>query len=308
MKTTLLPLAVAALIATPALAEPTLYGKANVTYQLADDGDNSKTELNSNASRIGIKGSEKLEDSGLELIYQAEFQVSFDDGDEKGSPFSQRNIYVGVKGDFGTAKAGKFDTPLKVAQKKIDLFNDLAGDIKHLITYNDNRPSNIVQYSTPSMSGVNVNVAVVNSEDSEEDNGYSTSLTYNADALYLALAFDSGVENEEASAVRLVGQYKIGAVQLGALYESSEEAADVDSENGWLVSAKYKMDMWAFKAQYGQSDLHEVGGQALSIGADRKLSKSSKVFFYYTANQSDDVADVSGLDESFLGTGIEVKF
>lgn len=302
MKTKLLPLAVAALIATPAFAEPTLYGKANVTYQIADDGDASVTELNSNASRIGVKGSEKLEGSNLEVIYQAEFQVSFDDGSEGDSPFSQRNIYVGLKGDFGVVKAGKFDTPLKVAQKKVDLFNDLDGDIKHMFTVNDNRPANVVQYSSPSANGFAGNVAVISSEDETVDNGYSSSVTFNADDLYVAVAYDNGVEEEGSSAVRLAGQYSFGDIQLGALYETYEEDG-ADSVNGWLLSGKYKIDKWALKAQFGQSDVKKEGGQTLSLGLDRKLTKAAKVFFYTTAQEADD-----GTDDNFLGAGIEVKF
>ncbi|MBU2984934.1 porin [Saccharophagus degradans] len=302
MKIKLLPLAVAALIATPAFAEPTLYGKANVAYQFADDGSDSVTELVSNASRIGVKGSEKLEGSNLEVIYQAEFQVDFADGDEGDSPFSQRNIFVGLKGDFGTVKAGKFDTPLKVSQNKIDLFNDLAGDIKHMVTVNDNRPGNVVQYSTPTASGFSGSFAIINSEDADVDNGLSGSVSYTQDALYVSLARDENVEAEDTNATRLVGQYSMGDIQLGALYEAYE-AAGADSENGWLVSAKYKLDAWALKLQAGQSDINEAGGQTVSVGADRKLSKAAKLFFYYTAQESD-----AGTDDNFLGAGVEVKF
>lgn len=302
MKIKLLPLAVAALIATPAFAEPTLYGKANVSYQLADDGSDSVTELVSNASRIGVKGSEKLEGGSLEVIYQAEFQVDFADGSEGDSPFSQRNIYIGLKGDFGTVKAGKFDSPLKVSQNKIDLFNDLAGDIKHMVTVNDNRPSNVVQYTTPTASGFSGSLAVINSEDEAVDDGFSGLVSYTLDDLYVSVARDEGVEEQDSNATRVVGQYSMGDIQLGALYEAYE-AADADSENGWLVSAKYKLDAWALKLQAGQSDIKEAGGQTVSLGADRKLSKAAKLFFYYTAQESD-----VGTDDNYLGAGVELKF
>ena len=55
----------------------------------------------------------------------------------------------GIKGSFGTVWAGKHDTPTKLAQGKIDLFNDLEGDIKNTFE-GENRVSNIVAYSSPS--------------------------------------------------------------------------------------------------------------------------------------------------------------
>lgn len=42
-----------------ALAEVDFYGKANVTLQSSDDGEGSFTEIKSNSSRLGLKGSEK---------------------------------------------------------------------------------------------------------------------------------------------------------------------------------------------------------------------------------------------------------
>ncbi|MDX1361919.1 MAG: porin, partial [Pseudoalteromonas tetraodonis] len=66
-----------------ALAEVDIYGKANVTVQSSDDGEGSFTEIKSNASRFGLKGSEKITD-GLEAVYKFEFQVDVSDADSKG--------------------------------------------------------------------------------------------------------------------------------------------------------------------------------------------------------------------------------
>ena len=303
MKKQLSLLTLAALVASPVFAEPTLYGKANVSLQHADDGNESTLELVSNASRLGVKGAQKVEDSGIEVFYQAEFQVHMDDGEDKsGETFSQRNIFVGVRGDFGAVQAGKFDTPLKVAQKKIDLFNDLEGDIKAVVTNSDNRENDIVQYTTPAFGAVKVKVALIASEDEDVDNGLSSSITYEQDGWYLAGAYDSSVEAENTDVIRLVAQYSFDAFQFGALYEM-EDADGEDSRDAALISAKYKMNKWAFKAQYGSSDIKEEGGSTFSIGADYKLAKSIKYFGYLTQNESDE-----GADDSFIGIGLEYKF
>jgi predicted porin len=198
----------------------TLYGKVNVSLVNADDGSNDEWKLNSNASRLGVKGESEIAE-GLSLIYKAEFEMFVDDGNKDSSKtrcadvldqdgaktgnevcitdsnkntFSQRNIMAGIKGSFGTVWVGKHDTPTKLAQSKIDLFNDLEGDIKNTFE-GENRVSNIVAYSSPEVNGFSSTVAMIPGEDAENDNGgladgVSYSVSYQQDDLYLALAGD----------------------------------------------------------------------------------------------------------------------
>lgn len=292
---------VAGLSAT-AMAEVDFYGKANVSFQAVDENGDRFTELVSNASRIGIKGSETINDS-LEAIYQFEYETAVDDGENSNDEtFSQRNIFIGVTGSFGTAIAGHFDTPLKAAQNKVDLFNDLEGDIRNLITVNENRASNQVNYTTPSSIGpVTVSVSVISSEEDNVDNGVSASVAFEQNGLYLAAAFDQDVEGVDEEAARVVAQYNFSNFQVGGLYETYDD--DIDSYDGFLVSGQYRLNQWAFKAQFGQSDIAEEGGESLSLGADYKLSDSTKVFGYVTRLESDLFTDAD-----YLGVGIEHNF
>ena len=301
-KVTSLALATA-FLSLPTFAEVTVYGKANLSLQQTDEGD-SLTEVSSNTSRIGLKGSEKLEDSGLEVFYKFEYETAVDDGDTgDGETFSQRNIYVGVKGNFGAVQAGRFDTPLKTMQNKIDLFNDLEGDIKSIITSNDNRESNSVSYTTPStMGGFKANVALIASEDADVSDGTSFSLAYENHGFYGAVGMDSDVEDEGTDVTRAVIQYNVNALQLGALYETQDEG-DLDSVSGWVVSAQYKIEKVALKLQVGQSDIITEGGDTLSIGADYKISKTFKTFAFFTTEEADD-----DTDNQYVGIGAELKF
>jgi len=74
MKKLLLAAAVTTLSLNAAQAAPTLYGKLNVSIDNVDnksfDGKSDVTEINSNASRFGIKGEEKLTEK-LSAIYLA---------------------------------------------------------------------------------------------------------------------------------------------------------------------------------------------------------------------------------------------
>ena len=302
MKRILIVVGLSALPLAAAWGEPEFYGRANVSLEVVDEEGETGTAVQSNSSRLGVKGSEQLNEQ-YEVIYQAEYEAHFDDGDNNGDTFSQRNIFVGLKSDWGTVIAGHFDTPLKRSQGDVDLFSDLRGDVKNVITLHDNRESNSVMYSTPGSLGAwSANVAYISSEDPEVTDGKSLSVGYSAGGLYAAVGLDQDVEEEDSEVGRLTGIYSFDAWQVGALMEISEMPAE-DSESGWLVSSMYTINQWALKAQVGQSDIKEEGGETLSLGADYNLSKAATVFAFLTVNGAD-----GRDDDQYLGLGLQYKF
>ena len=313
MKKALLPLLIASLVPTAAFADVVVYGKANVALQSTDKNvGGSFTEVVSNNSRIGLKGSNSVNDD-LKVIYQFEYQTRVDDGT---GPFSQRNIYVGLKGSGGTAMIGMFDTPFKLAQEKVDLFNDYIGDIQAVL-HGETRAKNIVQYSTPAFSNITVNVAYVNAEKdaADVDNGYSASIVYSTKAVYLALANDSNATRASGAVaspmdtdmLRAVGRFNVGPVVLGAMWETY--ANGVTDEDGYLVSAQWNVnDTWALKLQNASSDMVQLGTDQTSLGVDYKLSKAAKVFGYYTMVEDERAAVASRADDKYLAVGLELNF
>ena len=289
----------------------TVYGKVNVSLVNADDGSNDEWKLNSNASRLGVKGKSEIAE-GLTLVYKAEFEVCVDDGDCKGQTFTQRNIMGGIKGSFGTVWAGKHDTPTKLAQSKIDLFNDLEGDIKNTFE-GENRVSNIVAYSSPEINGFSSTVAMIPGEDAENDNGgladgVSYSVSYKQDDLYLALAGDQDVDGQDL--MRAVAQYKLDALKLGFMYQQNENDAGTKDESGYFISAAYKLDSAVtLKAQFGsiEDDADGDEEETFSLGADYKLAKSTKLYVFYTDNTDSSVGSADSENSAF-GLGMEHKF
>lgn len=297
-----------------------VYGKLNISLVNADNGTDDAWELNSNASRLGFKGATKISDD-LEVFYQAEFEICADDGDcskgnADGQTFKQRNIVAGIKGNFGSLMAGKHDTPTKVAQKKIDLFNDLEGDIKNTFE-GENRLSDIVAYSTPKYNGFSATVAMVPGENKDVDgdgnddtglsDGVSYALNYTKNDLYLALAGDQDIDQQDL--LRIVSQYKVDALTLGVMYQQNEKNDGSLDESGYFLSAAYKVDQITYKAQFGsiEDDADGDEEETLSLGADYKLAKNTKAFVFYTDN-SDSSADGSNKDETLFGIGLEHKF
>lgn len=356
MKHKLLPLLVAGLtagIAGPAVAAaPTVYGKVNVTLHKFDlervNGNGVKFdhadnwELESNASRIGIKGDFDITDN-LKAIYKLEYEVTVDGDDDT---FSQRNIYGGFQGNFGTLIAGKHDTPLKLAQGDVDRFNDLAiADIKNIMV-GENRQSNIVMYSTPSIGGFGATVAFMPGEETVDAAGQkvendgiadavSAAITYSNDLVYLALAHDKDVDTYDAT--RVVADFNLGAFTIGGMYQTAEHGSDAaalkdisdpikqfggsfEEQDAYLLSGVWKMnDKWSLKAQYGYSEstpLVAGWGDAeatlYAVGLDYKLGKNAKVFAYYANLEAEGDYDIAfnstSTDDSTFAIGYELKF
>ena len=325
MKVKLLPLAIGAAIAMPgvALADgPTVYGKMNVTYEYVtlDNGttDASNGELNSNASRIGFKGSEDI-NSSLTAFYQAEYQISVD-GDS--STFSQRDIFVGLKGGWGAVKAGKFDSPLKKSQGKIDMFNDLQfGDIKNVIV-GEERIGDTVQYSTPTMGGITANLAIQSDEENSVDGGgspteegISASAVYDTDMIFASVAMDTSVDGWDATRLTVIG--KMEGFQVGLLYQTAEEAVDgaADEQDGYILSASAKVGgSNKVYAQYGYSETDKTDTTTdeitqFGVGASHSLSKQTKLFAHYLMIEEENSVAGSQTDEySTLALGVEHKF
>lgn len=289
----------------------TVYGKVNVSLVNDDNGASDEWKLNSNASRLGVKGKSAINE-GLTFVYKAEFEVYVDDGDKNGKTFSQRNIMGGIKGSFGTVWAGKHDTPTKLAQSKIDLFNDLEGDIKNTFE-GENRVSNIVAYSSPEYNGFSSTIAMIPGEDADGGNdgladGVSYSLSYKKDDLYLALGGDQDVDSQDL--LRVVAQYKIDALKLGFMFQENEATDGSKDESGYFVSAAYKLDSAVtLKAQFGsiEDDADGDEEETFSLGADYKLAKNTKLFAFYTDNTDSEVGEADS-EQTVFGLGMEHKF
>lgn len=306
----ILSAAVAATFNAAAMAEGPIdgkiYGKINAAIISEDMNGTSDTALESNASRFGFKGKTEL-DSGISMVYQLEYEVNPTEkmADTKNSTiFKQRNSYIGLGTESaGTVMFGIHDTPLKLAQGKIDQFNDLpVGDIKNLMN-GEVRATDVVAYASPSFSGLSVMAAITQYEDSDEgtEDATSISATYKMDKLYVALAADSEVAGNDVT--RLAAQYSIDALTISAMFNSSEASAGGTSNNSTLVSAAYKINDFKIKAQFGSGNEKGNGGELTGLGVDYKLGKKSKAYIY-TASFKDD----TGTDESATGVGIEHKF
>ena len=273
MKRNILALAVGTAIAMPGVAladAATIYGRMDLSLDRVSidndtgmDDTGSNWEVNSKASRFGVKGDVDL-GNGFTALYKVEWQV---DGDGSSDTLKARNRYVGLSGGFGTVLLGRMDTPLKSAQGKVDLFDNWTGDITNVLI-GEYRANNVIAYAAPKIADViTLTIAFPQIEQNEADgcttkydgavkdgddcedglfDVISASAVYNKDGIYAAVAIDqavpaTGAANTEVNAgftasdflgvarfdtIRLIGAYTMGNMQFGVIYSTSEENGD----------------------------------------------------------------------------------
>lgn len=271
MQKKIIALAIAAALTAPAMAfaEATVYGQANLSVDMVNDGAASSTTTNrlvSNNSRLGFKGSEDL-GGGLSAIWQMEGTVGMDSFNSvnQGSQVTalfNRNTFLGLKSaDMGTAMVGINDTPYKSSTRRLDVFGDIiAADNRGLAGVSmmgngvhDIRPNNTITYVSPSMSGLSVAASTVfGAETATSANPTKGSLLslagmYDQGPIFATLAYQTikkgsptsgdqagaAVANvgDKNTAFKVGGSYKIDAFTVGAVVEKiTATAASTSAE------------------------------------------------------------------------------
>lgn len=335
MKRHLLTLAIAAtLLPLAAQAAPRVYGQLDlsVDYMDSDVTPSADTwELNSNASRIGVKGAEKLTEE-YTAVYKMEWEVN---GDVGGADLKARERYIGIKHyQWGTVRLGFIDAPFKNAEDDVDVFNDLTHLDMGKFIYGQNRLNNSINYVSPKfldVFGANITLqpgekggntsaacaamtpTAANLAGCNEDHladGYSTAFSYEDDSLYLSYAMDKEINNMDA--MRFNARYKMGDMMLSGMYQTAEPTKGANAqEDSFVVSGSYKMDMMTFRGEVLVSNKEtglntDMDTTLIGVGVDYNITENTKVF----GNLANTKVDTGATDTNttYLGVGTEVRF
>ncbi len=329
----------AILVATGMLAAPLVaqaqdvevYGDVRLSIDMSKNEqdpviggrDDSALSVNSNTSKLGFKGSEKLSDN-LSVIWQYETEVELDNGD---MTVNGRDTFGGLKGSWGLLKAGKLSNPMKQSTNKIDIFvntradhNMIVGNVNGVNTF-DNRFDNTIWYSTPKFGGVKLDLSYTT--DSKEDalpgklispekSVTSFSLNYDKGPLYVAVVTearndaklkDDG-QYEDVAATKLVGRWDFGqGTTVGFIYEDAENSAGAEvttmtlasasgqARSAFYLNAAHKIGNTTLKAAYSQADDLDnavgTGATHYALGAFKSYSKNTELYVLYTATDND---------------------
>lgn len=255
MQKKLIALAVAGLVAAPAMAQSnvTIYGVADAYFGFGSDNNNDISAIDSGGlagSRIGFKGSEDL-GNGLKAVFTLEQGYAIDTGAASpkvdDSVFS-RQAWVGLQGSFGTVSLGRQYAPGyfladydALLSSKISPQSTLSGLSRMTITPNSPaRWDNSVKY-TGSFDAVNVQAIYSMGKDESKDTGVNDDNKYGLSAAYAN-----------------------GPVNVGVIYHNVGYGTKDQSE--WLIGASYDFGMAKVAGSYQAAS--NIGGTA---NADSKL-------------------------------------
>jgi len=329
MQKKIIALAIASAMTVPALAyaEATVYGQANLSIDrvsngVAAPGDVTANQLNSNQSRVGVKGSEDL-GSGMSVVWQMEGTVAMDSGTSDSAATSttslfDRNTYIGLKSnDMGTVILGRHDTPYKISTRKLDVFADTAADNRSgdgsgssgnggLMSVHDLRLSNVLAYISPSFGGMSVAAATVFGAETPgptDKKGSALSLAgmYSMDAIYATLAYQTvtagtgGSGDLAAPVLGLAVDDKASAFKAGVGY-----SMDAFTVNAVVERTTY--DPIAAGANVTNTNLYLAGKFSLS-SSDAVKAAFTKHGASSTPGATDDAKEIAiGYDHDMSKT------
>ena len=283
----------AASIAAAHADGPTVYGKINVSV------DDVKNDLNtaravtvdSNASRFGIKGNEKLTDQ-LSAVYGIEWGVVIDHSSANTSTdvptsggtaeLNARNRFIGLQYEgVGTIKVGRLDTNLKTLQgvnpnTGVDIFDDYVnGNLDMTQTLaGENRDDNVISFESAKFEtgfgAVSANFQINPSEKTAPQGiGGKTGVTATSSSvlfankdvgIYTGLAYDSNQTD--------VWNAGNGAAGTGTFYKAGNTVA---------TQSVAKQATNAFR-WVGSADLGKlVGADGVTVNALVQQSKATNL-------------------------------
>lgn len=321
MKKTLCALAVGATLLTPALtmaADVKIYGRAHVSLDYLDDGaDYNEVGLSSNSSRLGFKAEQELE-NGMTVFGQIEQEINFASGSANSNlDFATRDTFVGLKGNFGQARVGRFDSPFKAARGPVNFFGDMVGDVRNVTRVGnlkfDERNANTIEYKSPKFgNGFNVLGALslheANSPDAtkngskDKDKAYDLALTYKEGNVDFAAAYEHYEEEAtsgERDGFRIAGAYKITPdFNLGGMYQFLQhDNSDANADTQVFgVAGEYKFapkTLVRGEVFYRDVDADDANSTLLAVGLEHRLDKAVRVYGNLATVINDDKSNLT---------------
>jgi predicted porin len=299
MQKKLIVLALASAFAAPAFAATSnvdIYGQFDVSVDYTSGLQQTFTanplqkdhgyRLSSNASRIGLKGSEDL-GGGLAAIWQFEQGVNLDNGASSSAWGSSRNSFLGLKGGWGTLLGGTHDTPYKLSTASLDPFADTAGDYNAIIgsldgvNTSDLRLGNVLAYITPNFSGFTAAIATSFLKETGLNNtngapsAWTGMVNYANGPLYLSAAYEtakhllpgglpiaSGDVDADLRSWKLGAGYTFGNFTVNGIYEDIK--ATINTNTGTVLGFVGTGE--AKRKAYGLNGVYNMGNIALKAG------------------------------------------
>ncbi len=274
-----------------------IYGRASFSVDKLDDGDKySRMNLSSNASRLGLRGSKKIGE--LTGIWQIEQEIQFNmsnSKDDTNNRLASRDTFAGLQGDFGTVRAGKFDTPFKVAREPFNLFGDQLGDMRNLTKVGkakfDERLNNMLEYQTPVMGG------------------FQGKLAYSFHSGTSAETLPSGVDKKQDATSLALG-YKAGNLDANLAFETyGSDTTDTGNREATRAAVAYKLMpemrvMGFYQTAKSKAGTTDEGAKVSGIGAEYMVTPKTALKAHYMNRK----ANAANSDATMYTVGTEYRY
>ncbi|MDP4030084.1 MAG: porin [Gallionella sp.] len=337
MKKKLIAIAIAAAFApAAAMADAgnvNMYGVAHMSLDSVSGNATTvatkRLGVNSNSSRLGVKGSEDLGD-GLKAVFQFESGVNLTGGvgvgDGNGAPTTSgvfstaRDMFVGVNGGFGTITVGR----QALANQWVYDSNYFADQLGNAAIFTDarqgGRANGMIMYKTNGMSGFNATVSYIpgsslSSATVEGKNSYGLKLNYAANGITANFGYfnlgtkvmATGVATD-SKPLTLAAGYDFGNGKVSAQYvkDKLDAGGTSSTQNIYNIGGKFNVSgNSVVKAQYSKandrSGAANSGASMFALGYDYNLSKRTTVYASY-ARTSNNAA--GGFDVDSYAHGV----
>lgn len=314
MNKKLLAVAIAAAVAAPfsAMADEgnvTIYGQANVSVDLIDNGANNSDNVSSNQSVFGIQGSEPL-GNGISAVFHWDAFVGVDDGQEdvggSGSFFgASRDSWVGLAGGFGTVALGAQGRPWKTSTNNLDPFINTVADYGGIVgNVNgfalDTGIGNSIIWFGPNVNGFSWHLQYGADEADTGDRQFGAQGNYTNGPLYVTLAYDK----QEGTFAGDVTSWKVGAsytfmeaLTITGIYDNiADDGIGFVERDAWYLAGTYKFGNNAIKAAYANADSTDLaddlnaddGANYFAVGLYHTFSKRTEVYGLYSRVNNED--------------------
>ncbi|MBY5938669.1 porin [Marinobacter nauticus] len=286
---------------------PTVYG--NIQYAITHtnvDGGGSEVKHFDNGTTLGVKHDHEVA-PGITGFFKLELEgINADDKSGSNGIDGLDEAYIGIKGDsFGQVWVGSDDSMYESAIDEIYNFYEVGSDIQG--NY-DTGEGDLIQYLSPSFSGLTFGAAVQFNGDNDAKDGdksfpYQLAAMYEVDALELAFAIDSndnGNGNNE-NTYGLRASYNLDNLRLTGSYETRKDVADI-----FGVMGVYTMGKNQFALSYQLNDDDESGDKNDTIILQALHNVSDHMYVYvegYLSNADEEIYSIE--DEPTSGSGDE---
>ena len=298
----------AAMVSTSSLAatvykddtsELKIGGRAEARFNVSDNneeyvaGEKVESAFNDKSrARLSISGTTQITD-GLSGFGKYETEVDGSDG------IKTRYLFGGIGTQTGDFSYGKQDTALVMITDFTDTmatFGADADDAVALAAGSDKQENNFAYKGEFGGFTLGANYLAEEAADSDQ---YAIAGMYSFDfGLDLGVGYAGGkVLNQDANQVDIGVQYSIADFTFGALYLmnfSDDITGNSDDNDGYEVSAQYKLDKWTFVGVYNYATMNDGDDDAVdnvAIEAVYKFNSNLRTYAGYKFEMIDDLDD-----------------